>query len=65
MHFRVIEKVLIKLLELSKLNALLHDVLVLELEQRFPDHELMNVLEIIYPQYWCCNLMVNFLLQTI
>jgi hypothetical protein len=39
-------------LELLKLNALLHDVLVVELEHRFQDHELMNVLELIYPQYW-------------
>jgi len=27
-------------------------LLVLELEWRFLDHELMNVLGIIYPQYW-------------
>jgi hypothetical protein len=39
------------ILELLKLNALLHDVLVLELEWRFLHHEFMNVLEIIYPQY--------------
>jgi hypothetical protein len=28
------------------------DLLVLELERRFPNHKLMNVLGIIYPQYW-------------
>jgi hypothetical protein len=27
-------------------------VLILELEWRFPHHELMNVLRIIYPQYY-------------
>jgi hypothetical protein len=27
------------------------ELLVLELDQRFPNHELMNVLGIIYPQY--------------
>jgi hypothetical protein len=32
------------------------DLLVLELEQRFPNHELMNVLGIIYPQ---CSLQPN------
>jgi hypothetical protein len=51
MHLKLFEKVLIKLLNLSKFKALLHDVLIFELEQRFPNHELMNVLEIIFPQY--------------
>jgi len=31
---------------------LAYDLVVLELEQRFIDQELMNDLEIIYPQYW-------------
>ncbi len=28
------------------------DLLVTKLEQRFPNHELMNALGVIYPQYW-------------
>jgi len=46
------KKVLIKQSKLSNLNAPLCDLLVLELEWRFSNHELMNVLGIIYSQYW-------------
>jgi hypothetical protein len=28
------------------------DLLVFELERKFPNHKLMNALGIIYPQYW-------------
>jgi len=27
-------------------------LLIIELEFKFPNHELMNVLEVIYSQYW-------------
>jgi hypothetical protein len=28
------------------------DLLIMDLECRFLDHELMNILGVIYPQYW-------------
>jgi hypothetical protein len=34
------------------------EMLIAELGKRFPDHELMNALDIVFPQYWLqhnCN----------
>jgi hypothetical protein len=53
MHFAFTRKGFDQVFKICKFQCIVTcDVLVLELEHKFLDYELMNALGIIYPQYW-------------
>jgi hypothetical protein len=52
-HFPIIWEVFYQYITPMKVQCTIaYDLLVIKLERRFPNHELKNVLGIIYPQYW-------------
>jgi hypothetical protein len=53
MQFAFIRKGFDQVIKVFKVQCIVAcDVLVLKLEHKFLDYELMDVLGIIYPQYW-------------